>query len=233
MWLTGPVALWHVGSSQTRARTPVPCIGRQILNNCATREALGLTFETLLYLSSYFMLTRAKLSYQHTNCPLEKLAGIKTGPSTLLLRCEARALGVRASVVVAHGPSCSMACGIFPDQGSNPCPPHWQADSQPPRHQGSPINIFEQRHLETLLVKLTGLCGVSQWQEQSSETYLVPGPVGGQPGLTAKTCLCSRAQWAAHAGLEEELRQLYNSSSGMPGACGFQNGDMTHTLCIT
>ena len=25
------------------------------------------------------------------------------------------------SVVVAHGPSCSTACGIFPDQGSNPC----------------------------------------------------------------------------------------------------------------
>ena len=42
------------------------------------------------------------------------------------------------SVVVAHGPSCSAACGIFPDQGSNPCPPHWQADSQPLCHQGSP-----------------------------------------------------------------------------------------------
>ena len=28
------------------------------------------------------------------------------------------------SVVVAHGPSCSAACGIPPDQGSNPCPPH-------------------------------------------------------------------------------------------------------------
>ena len=42
------------------------------------------------------------------------------------------------SVVVAHGPSCSAACGIFPDQGSNPCPLHWQADSQPLRHQGSP-----------------------------------------------------------------------------------------------
>ena len=25
------------------------------------------------------------------------------------------------SVVVAHGPSCSAACGIFPEQGSNPC----------------------------------------------------------------------------------------------------------------
>ena len=42
------------------------------------------------------------------------------------------------SVLVAHGPSCSAACGIFPDQGSNPCPLHWQADSQPLRHQGSP-----------------------------------------------------------------------------------------------
>ena len=40
MWLTGPVAPRHVGSSQTRARTRVPCIGRQILNHCATREAL-------------------------------------------------------------------------------------------------------------------------------------------------------------------------------------------------
>ena len=47
------------------------------------------------------------------------------------------------SVAVAHGPSCSAACGIFPDQGSNPCPLHWQADSQPLRHQGSPAVSFE------------------------------------------------------------------------------------------
>ena len=46
------------------------------------------------------------------------------------------------SAIVAHGPSCSAACGIFPDQGSNPCPLHWQADSQPLCHQGSPINQF-------------------------------------------------------------------------------------------
>ena len=43
--------------------------------------------------------------------------------------CSTQALGVRASVVVVHGLSCSAACGIFPDQGLNPCPPHWQADS--------------------------------------------------------------------------------------------------------
>ena len=46
------------------------------------------------------------------------------------------------SVIVAHGPSCSAACGIFPDRGLNPCPLHWQADSQPLRHQGSLINCF-------------------------------------------------------------------------------------------
>ena len=37
--------------------------------------------------------------------------------------------GARASVVVAHGLSCSVACGIFPDQGLNLCPLHWQVDS--------------------------------------------------------------------------------------------------------
>ena len=50
------------------------------------------------------------------------------------------------SVVVAHGLSCPAACGIFPDQGSNPCPLHWQADSQPLRHQGSPKSVtFNKR----------------------------------------------------------------------------------------
>ncbi|KAJ8779527.1 hypothetical protein J1605_012411 [Eschrichtius robustus] len=49
LWLTGPAAPWHVGSSQTRARTRVPCIGRQILNHCATREAPSLCiFKRLL-----------------------------------------------------------------------------------------------------------------------------------------------------------------------------------------
>ena len=50
-WLTGLVAPWHVGSSQTRARTRVPCISRQILNHCATREAL---FKNSLYQFSMY-----------------------------------------------------------------------------------------------------------------------------------------------------------------------------------
>ena len=39
LWLTSPAAPWHVGSSQTRARTRVSRISGQILNHCATREA--------------------------------------------------------------------------------------------------------------------------------------------------------------------------------------------------
>ena len=35
----GLVAPWHVESSQTRDRTHVPCIGRQILNHWTSREA--------------------------------------------------------------------------------------------------------------------------------------------------------------------------------------------------
>ena len=60
------------------------------------------------------------------------------------------------SVIVAHGPSRSAACGIFPDQGSNPCALHWQADSQPLCHQGSPklffnIRIKQTKELDLLL----------------------------------------------------------------------------------
>ena len=46
------------------------------------------------------------------------------------------------SVAVAHGLSRSAACGILPDQGPNPRPLHWQADSQPLRHQGSPRSFL-------------------------------------------------------------------------------------------
>ena len=62
-------------------------------------------------------------------------AGLSLSRPLLLRSTGSRRAG---SVVVAHGPSCSTACGIFPDQGSNPCPLHWQADSQPLCHQGSP-----------------------------------------------------------------------------------------------
>ena len=50
-----------------------------------------------------------------------RCAGLSLSWPLLLQSTASRRAG---SVVVAHGPSCSAACGIFPDQGSNPCPLH-------------------------------------------------------------------------------------------------------------
>ena len=46
------------------------------------------------------------------------------------------------SIVVAHELSCPAACGIFLDQGLNLCPLHWQVNSYPLHHQGSPYIFF-------------------------------------------------------------------------------------------
>ena len=69
-----------------------------------------------------------------------RCAGLSPSRPLLLRSTGSRRAG---SVVVAHGPSCSAACWILPDRGSNPCPLRWQADSQPLRHQGSPKFFFE------------------------------------------------------------------------------------------
>ena len=103
-------------------------------------------FFFLIYLFIYFWLCWVVVSVRglslvaasgghcSSQCP-----GLLLSRPLLLQSTGSRRAG---SVVVAHGPSCSMACGIFPDQGSNPCPLHWQADSQPLRHQGSPLLGF-------------------------------------------------------------------------------------------
>ena len=46
------------------------------------------------------------------------------------------------SIASVHRLSRSTACGIFPDQGSNLCPLHWQADPLPLRQQESTVNYF-------------------------------------------------------------------------------------------
>ena len=48
------------------------------------------------------------------------------------------------SVVVVHGLSHSMPCGISPDQGWNSCALHCKVDSQPLDHQGSPEKAYSE-----------------------------------------------------------------------------------------
>ena len=81
--------------------------------------------------------------------------------------CGAQALGTQASVAVVHGLSCSAACGIFLNQGSNPCPLHWHTDSKPLDHLGSPRRGYS--NLYAVLFKL--FHGAQRiWQVQDCES---------------------------------------------------------------
>ena len=85
----------------------------------------------------FFIAVRGPLTSEgHSS---SRCAGLSLSRPLLLRSTGSRRAG---SAIVAHGLNCSAACGIFSDQGSNPCPLHWQADSQPLRHQGSPGMIF-------------------------------------------------------------------------------------------
>ena len=82
------------------------------------------------------------------------------------------ALGAQASVAAACGLSCYLACGIFPNQGSNMCPLHWQADSQSLECQGNPHTcffFFNELLLSTYYVSrpVLGIEG-KRWTTQSS-----------------------------------------------------------------
>ena len=161
MWHTGLVVLRHVGSAWTRARTCVPCIGRRILYHCATREVPACIF--LFFNFIYLFLAMLGLRF----CARAFSSCGKWGPLFIAVcRLLSRPLLLRStgsrhagSVVVAHGPSCSAACGIFPDQGLNPCPLHWQADSQPLRHQGSPCMYLFELWFSLGICPVVGLLG--------------------------------------------------------------------------
>ena len=51
-------------------------------------------------------------------------------------------LQTRRLRVVAHGPSRPAACGIFPDQGSNPCPPALAGRLPTTEPPGKPDIVF-------------------------------------------------------------------------------------------
>ena len=78
------------------------------------------------------------------------------------------------SVIAAHGPSCSAACGILPDQGTNPCPLHRQADSQPLRHQGSPFSFSLLKKKKNSGLLLQGLKEKKTNIVSTTKPFLLP-----------------------------------------------------------
>ena len=108
------------------------------------------------------------------------------------------------SVAVAHRLGCPVVCGILPDQGSNLCLLHWQADALPLSRQGSPdftllqaVVHFCQHHLSKRLpfphrVSLPPCCPSAPESAPSSssahrvldkeaEPHLPPAPTSPRP----------------------------------------------------
>ena len=81
-------------------------------------------FFNLSYLFIYFWLRWVFVAVRRLSLVVASgatlLHGARASHCDVFSCCRARALDARASVVVAHGLSCSAACGIFLDQGSNP-----------------------------------------------------------------------------------------------------------------
>ena len=102
----------HCGFITTRVNTPCLCF-LENLGSCI-----------LLFFGGSFFLRYVGLSLLWP-LPLRSTGSGRTG-----------------SAAMAHGPSRTVACGIFPDRGTNPCPLHRQADSQPLCHQGSPSTFL-------------------------------------------------------------------------------------------
>ena len=117
----------------------------QGLNPCPLRWQAD-SFYLFIYLFIYLWLSWVFVSVRGLSLVVasgghgsSRCAGLSLSRPLLLRSTGSRRAG---SVIVAHGPSCSAACGIFPDQGSNLCPLHWQTDSQPLRHKRSPAGGF-------------------------------------------------------------------------------------------
>ena len=128
---------------------PIPSFADNIHPTCLHTEMLPLSFFFLNLILFYFILfiyswlcwvfvsvrglSPIAASGGHSS---SRCAGLSPSRPLPLRSTGSRCAG---SVIVAHRPSRSAARGILPDQGPNPCPPHRQADSQPLRHQGSPL----------------------------------------------------------------------------------------------
>ena len=69
LWHTGLVAPQHVGSSRTRDRARVPCIGRWILNHCTTREV---HIFLILFFFFFFNKDELEMQQEEENLPYEE-----------------------------------------------------------------------------------------------------------------------------------------------------------------
>ena len=152
-------------------------------------------FFNFIYLFIYFWLCWVFVSVQGLSLVVasgghssSRCAGLSLSWPLLLRSTGSRRAG---SVIVAHRPSRSAACGIFPDQGSNLYPLHCQADAQQLHHQGSPIYVWKAK-----------LCTLFDTEIPFLETY-------HQGNWDRSKCVGSRA-WNVRVHTRSQTDQTFN-----------------------
>ena len=108
-----------------------PCLCSVLLKKTNKQK---LSFNKLFYLFIFGCAGSLLLHGLFSSCGQQ--SGEQASHSSGSSGCGAPA---RGSVVMVHRLSCSMTCGIFPDQESNLCLLLRQVDSLPLSYQGSPI----------------------------------------------------------------------------------------------
>ena len=173
------------GSSQPRDQTQISCRAGRFFTSWATREA---HFGDYINSQNSFSFFKIKVCYLLIfvcagSTPLRGLFSGCSGwglPRAGSSGCWAPSPGRRGLVVhvgsaaAAHRTSCSMVCGIFPDQGLNPCLLG---------HQGSLIYFLFYPHHE--------VCRISVPQPRietapPGSAVLAPGPPGKSPSSFLK-----------------------------------------------
>ena len=84
--------------------------------------------------------------------------------SRWLLFCEAQALGEQASVVVAHGLSCAESCGLFLDQGLNPCPGGSAVKTLPATQEAQEMQDQSRGWEDSLEEEMATYSGILAWR---------------------------------------------------------------------
>ena len=134
-WFPHSAACMQKQSKEQKPRhAPLPCEKAACVHHCLFLAALGL----------------------HCTLAFSSCSGQGASHCGGFSCCAAQALYTWVSEAAAHRLcsavhrlSCSKACGVFPDLGSNLCSLHWQADSLLLSHQGSPQQYFFKKNLAT------------------------------------------------------------------------------------
>ena len=109
---------------------------------------------------------------------VDSSCGARTSPCSGVSSCGAWTLGreefsSRSSWAPGHRfSSCSAACGIFPNRGSNPYPLHWQVNSYPLYHQRSPaLHLLSDCFNSSLYLHVLGYFRFHSWYPSCLPTF--------------------------------------------------------------